>query len=324
MENNLFKPASDKQLAYLIRLGYEGETDNLTSEECSRLIAEYTAKEVEQKQEPKPTTATKQEVAQTTKYELQEKNISDEVLNRLNGLVETQGLVLPDGYNPANALKSAYLLFVKNDLLKSTTKESQAQALLDMCIQGLNPAQNQCYFIKYGSEVNMMRSYFGDRTACKNAGVAQEIEANIIYKGDTVDVYYQDNSKMKVEHKTAWENMSNEIIGAYAYAKLPNGEMVYDIMTIDRIKKSWSMSKNNTNNKLQQNYTDDACKRTVIRHLAKNLFNSATDTPIVESYNRSTKEEYDNNREFINTSVREVKESQKQQNGTKDLGIEVE
>lgn len=319
MENNLFKPASDKQLAYLIKLGYEGETDNLTSDECSQLIQEYSARQNQNQTTSEP----KQEVAKVGKTvaTIQEKNISDKVINQINVLTDNQGLILPKNYNPTNALKSAYLKLSEANLL-GTDQTALAEALLNMCIQGLNPAKNQCYFINYGGKVNMMRSYFGDRTVAINTGLVKDVQANIIYKGDTVDVYYE-NDYLKIDHKTSWENLNEEIIGAYAYAIMPDGTKRYDIMTIDRIKKSWAMSKNNTNNKLQNTFTDDACKRTVIRHLVKMIFNETADSDaLVESYNKTTADEYDNNREFINTSVSEVKETQKKSNGTKSLEID--
>lgn len=319
MENNLFKPASDKQLAYLIKLGYEGETDNLTSDECSQLIKEYSARQNQNQTTSEP----KQEVAKVGKTvaTIQEKNISDKVINQINVLTDNQGLILPKNYNPTNALKSAYLKLSEANLL-GTDQTALAEALLNMCIQGLNPAKNQCYFINYGGKVNMMRSYFGDRTVAINTGLVKDVQANIIYKGDTVDVYYE-NDYLKIDHKTSWENLNEEIIGAYAYAIMPDGTKRYDIMTIDRIKKSWAMSKNNTNNKLQNTFTDDACKRTVIRHLVKMIFNETADSDaLVESYNKTTADEYDNNREFINTSVSEVKETQKKSNASKSLEID--
>lgn len=45
MEDNLFKPASEKQIAYLKKLGYEGDTEGMTSDECSARIQELTAKQ---------------------------------------------------------------------------------------------------------------------------------------------------------------------------------------------------------------------------------------------------------------------------------------
>lgn len=317
--NNLFKPASEKQINYLKSLGYEGDTDGLTSQECSTLIAQYSNKNTEQ-EEVKAQPIQKNEVVSPTINAVTEKNISDKVLNQVSNLVETQGLVLPQNYNVANALKSAYLKLSENNLL-NTDKVSLAEALLNMCIQGLNPAKNQCYFINYGGKVNMMRSYFGDRTVAINTGLVKDVQANIIFKGDNVDVYYE-NDYLRVKHTTGWDNMSNEIIGAYAWATMPDGTKRYDIMTLDRIRKSWAMSKNKNDNKLQNQFTDDACKRTVIRHLVKMIFNETGDSdPVVESYNKTTADEYDNSRDYQNATIEEVKQEQ-EASGVKPINLE--
>ena len=320
--NNLFNPASEAQINYLKRLGYTGNTEGMTSSECSTLIQQLVKAQSEdvtktntKKETPKTTT---QMAASGTVNAIVEKNISDKVINQISNLVDNQGLVLPKNYNPTNALKSAYLKLAENNLL-NTDQTALAEALLNMCIQGLNPAKNQCYFINYGGKVNMMRSYFGDRTVAINTGLVKDVQANVIYEGDEVNVFYE-NDYIKIEHKTNWENLSNPIKGAYAFAILPDGSKRYDIMTIDRIKKSWSMSKNQTNNKLQTQFNDDACKRTVIRHLVKMIFNETGDSEaVVESYNKTTADEYDNSKEYEHNNNKEVIDIQVEKTGKKSL-----
>ena len=64
-------------------------------------------------------------------------------------------------------------------------------------------------------------------------------------------------------------------------AVMPDGSKRYDLMTIERIRKSWNMSSNKTNNKLQTEFITEACQRTVTRHLVKNLFNQSTDESLL-------------------------------------------
>lgn len=208
-----------------------------------------------------------------------EKNITDKVLNQVISLEKNGGLVLPKNYSAENALKSAYLVLSESNLL-NTDQTALAKALLDMCIQGLNPSKKQCYFINYGGKVGMMRSYHGDRSVAILAGLVKDVQAHVIYEGDEVNTEYVDGY-LKVEHKTKFENWNKNIIGAYAMATMPDGTKVYDLMPIERIKKSWGMSKNQSNNKLQNQFTDDACMRTVTRHLIKNIFNQSNDCSLV-------------------------------------------
>ena len=323
--------ASQKTIDYLRNLGYEGDTSNLSQEDASYLIQQMVGGSKprnENKEAEKPTTTNQPTTANPPASKavnaVIEKNISDKVLNQINNLVDSQGLVLPPNYNSTNALKSAYLKLAENNLL-GTDQLALAEALLNMCIQGLNPAKNQCYFINYGGKVNMMRSYFGDRTVAINTGLVKDVQANVIYEGDEVNVFYE-NDYIKIEHKTNWKNLSNAIIGAYAFAVMPDGTKRYDIMTLDRIKKSWAMSKNNTNNKLQNSFTDDACKRTVIRHLVKMIFNETGDSQVVvESYNNTTEKEYIDtgfeSKETKNASIEEVNNEQMQMNASESFDV---
>ncbi len=210
-----------------------------------------------------------------------EKNITDGVLVRVNQLTDKKELVLPANYSPENALKFAYLELKANNLL-NTDKDALAAALLNMCVQGLSPQKKQCYFINYGGKVGLMRSYHGDRAVAKLSGLVKEIQAYVIYQGDEVNISYEEETNfLQVEHKTKFENWHNPIVGAYAVAVMPDGSKRYDLMTIERIRKSWNMSSNKSNNKLQSEFETEACQRTVTRHLVKNLFNQSTDESLL-------------------------------------------
>ena len=213
--------------------------------------------------------------------QVKEKNITDKVLNQVTFLTQKQNLVLPKNYSVENALKFAFLDLKANNLL-DTNQDALATALLNMCVQGLNPAKKQCYFINYGGKVGLMRSYHGDRAVAKHSGIVKDIEAYVIYEGDKVDISYDaDTNYLVVDHKTEFKNWNNAIVGAYAVAVMPDGTKRYDLMTIERIKKSWEMSSNKNGNKLQNNFSTDACQRTVTRHLVKNLFNQTTDESLL-------------------------------------------
>ena len=212
---------------------------------------------------------------------INEKNITDKVLNQVTALTKNNSLTLPKNYNVGNALKFAYLDLQGQGLL-NTDQAALATALLNMCVQGLSPQKKQCYFINYGGKVGMMRSYHGDRAVAILAGIAKDIQAYVIYQGDEVNTTYDpETNYLVVEHKTKFENWDKPVIGAYAVAILPDGTKRYDLMTIERIKASWEMSSNKNNNKLQTKFSTDACQRTVTRHLVKNLFNQTNDESLL-------------------------------------------
>lgn len=62
------------------------------------------------------------------------------------------------------------------------SRESIANSLLDMVVQGLSPAKTQCYFIVYGNQLQLNRSYFGTQAVLKRLTNVKDIWANVILK----------------------------------------------------------------------------------------------------------------------------------------------
>lgn len=248
---------------------------------------------------------------QEIKHALQvmEKDISDQVFNRLHELEATGQLIFPPNYAVGNALKSAYLIIQElkdkngKPVLETCSKASIANSLLDMVIQGLNPAKKQCYFIPFGDKLQLFRSYFGDQTVVKNAlpGV-ENIFATVIYEGDEIEIDINDDGEHYVKsHKTKFENRDKPIKGAYATIII-DGKKHQEIMTWQEIQVAWSKSlaKNQGTHK---EFPQEMAKRTVIRRLCKRFLNTSNDANllVVESYNRTTSDEYDNNNDYVET-----------------------
>ena len=78
------------------------------------------------------------------------KSITDNALSTITKYMNDGVLHLPSTYSVENAMKSAYLTLLQTTdssnkpVLETCTKESIYQALLDMAVQGLTPAKNQC------------------------------------------------------------------------------------------------------------------------------------------------------------------------------------
>ena len=85
----------------------------------------------------------KQAAANGTKAVQKYDNISEQVLARIEDFQKTGGMVLPKDYSVENHMKSAWLILQATtdrsgqQALAVCTKESIANALLDMVLQGL-------------------------------------------------------------------------------------------------------------------------------------------------------------------------------------------
>ena len=101
------------------------------------------------------------------------KNIADVVNNKIVDLVASGRLKTPKNYVVGNAMTSAFLTLSEikdkngKPVLESCSKESVANALLNMGVLGLTPAKSQCYFIPYGNQLQLSVSYFGKQAILK-------------------------------------------------------------------------------------------------------------------------------------------------------------
>lgn len=227
---------------------------------------------------------------QETALAVQQANITDEVLVKIQKFEKNGQIFFPNNYSPENALKNAWLKLQevkdKNNklALESCTKPSIANCLLNMVIQGLNPSKNQCYFIPYGNQLTLMRSYFGSIAVAKQFGEIEDITAEVIYQEDEVETDIVNGKTIVTKHKRKFGNIDKtQIVGAYAtiiYKEniKKNNESV--IMTMEQIKNSWKKSKLNPEGKDSTHslYTEDMCKRTVLNKICKYYINTKDDS----------------------------------------------
>lgn len=248
-----------------------------------------------------------------------EKNISDSVTNRVNQLSKDGRLNLPANYSVGNAITSAWLILQntfdkdKRPVLTSCTKESVANALLDMAIMGLNPAKKQGYFIAYGNQLSWFTSYFGKCAALRRVkGFETEPVGTLIYEGDTFELGLNElNEEVITKHIKSWDaKVKNNVIGAYATVKY-KGITKSVVMTMKEIKEAWSKSKTNAEHK---EFTGEYVKRTVINRLVKMLLQTTNDDDLLAENIIQNEDQHYN---FEETEVVEETKKEIEQNANK-------
>ncbi|HGC8152977.1 TPA: recombinase RecT [Streptococcus agalactiae] len=234
--------------------------------------------------------------------ELTQKQVTSNVATRINQMKDSDGLMIAPKYSVSNALSSAYYA-LKNGNLLNKDQDSIYNALLDMVTQGLSPAKNQCYFVPYGNAVKLTCSYFGTMKVVKQLPEVKDIYAEVIYKGDEFKIKNENGRKVFVSHDTDWMNADNEIVGAYCIIEKEDSEKILTVMTKKEIDKSWSKAK--TKN-VQNDFPQEMAKRTVINRAAKQFFNTSDDNDLfVDAVNRTTENEYDNDRQVKDITPQE-------------------
>lgn len=239
-----------------------------------------------------------------------QKDITD-IVNSKISMLQNEGLVIAPNYAPANALKSAFFKILKTKdrnkkpALEVCTKDSIANSLLEMVTQGLSPAKNQCYFIVYGNELQLQRSYFGTMAVLLQQKKIKSIKAEVIYEGDEFELEIVDGEKKFKKHSTDWKNQDNPIEGAYCIIEDIDGNTKLTLMTKKEIDKSWSKTK--TGGGTQKEFPQEMAKKTVINRAAKFFINISDDSDILaDSINKTTADEFVDERQVKDVTPQET------------------
>lgn len=217
-------------------------------------------------------------------------------------------LYFPSNYVPENALKSAWLMIQETEdknkklALEVCSKESIANALLSMVIQGLNPDKKQCYFIVYGNKLQMQRSYFGSMAVAKSVNSCiDDIYGMVVYEDDEFEYEIIKGKKIVTKHKQKLQNVQKEkIVAAYACVLYKSGKEDSEVMTIDEIKQAWKMSKmypvdekgNIKGGSTHDKFMSEMCIKTVINRICKPIINSSSDSNIIAKFAAQTDSDF--------------------------------
>lgn len=195
---------------------------------------------------------------------------------------EKFGLTFPENYNYTNELMSAMLILQdtvdmnKKPVLQSCSRASIENALINMVTDGLSMRKKQCYPVAYAGKLSCQPSVYGATCVARRYGLL-DIEAEVIYEGDTFNYTIVNGKKTITEHIQEIGNIDNDKIkGAYAIAFLKDGTSKVEIMTIGQIKTAWKQGfgyKENGNG-VHQKFTDQMAKKTVKNRLLKAINNT--------------------------------------------------
>jgi len=263
-------------------------------------------------------------VKPTTTPAVQQVAISEKVRQQIEDLTKKNQIALPSNYSPENALKSAWLVLQetqtrdKQPVLKACTPVSIQNSLFDMVIQGLSPAKKQCYFIPYGNQLQLSRSYMGTIAVTKRLSGIKDVKAHVIYEGDKFETEYDKETatvKIKVFNPSFDTIDIKKIVGAFAVVLGEEGPIHTEIMTMAQIKAGWNQGAAKGNSGAHNNFSEEMSKKTVINRACKTYWNTSDDSDLlIESINNSTDAEdepkYDS-KNMIADAEYEIQEEEK-------------
>lgn len=263
---------------------------------------------------------------QNTALDAVKKDISTQVLAKVDQFQAAGELRLPEDYSPENALKSAYLILSEQKssngkpVLEVCTKASVANALLKMVVWGLSPMKKQCDFIPYGDKLECSIEYTGNIALAKRFGGLKEIKARAIFEGDDFqfEVDPETGRQKLVKHSQTLQSMgSKKVIGAYAMIEMNDGARDMEIMSIEQIKDSWNQGAMKGNSPAHKNFPDQMAMKTVINRACKPLIRTSDDAVLYTESDGDGERTIDVVAEDVKHEIRE--NANKEEIGFKDI-----
>lgn len=238
----------------------------------------------------------KQEVA-TTANKQAELIVNNALIDGLAAQLEAKkefGLTFPPDYNPTNALMGAYLMIKETKdrngklVLESCSPDSIANTLMDMVTMGLSMQKKQCYPIAYGGRLQCQVSYHGNKAMAHRYG-AKDINAEVIYEGDTFKYHLENGRKILNEHTQDFENIDlTKIRGAYCIITLEDGSSYMEVMNINQIKTAWKKGYGyKENSGTHAEFTDMMAKKTVTSRACKQIVQQYGDVFTIEAADKA-------------------------------------
>jgi recombination protein RecT len=229
----------------------------------------------------------------TTQPAVAEKDITTQVLQKVQAFEKSGELRIPKDYSPENALKGAMLVLTElktkdgSNALQYCSKTSVAQALLKMVVEGLSVLKKQGYFIPYDKELTWIRSYQGSIALAKRVAEVKEVNAVVVYQNDLFEygIDVKTGRQVIYKHDQKLANIANDkIIAAYAIVIYKDGSTDATIMSMDEIRAAWNQGAPRGNSPAHKNFTQEMAKKTVINRACKTPINSSTDVILVGGY----------------------------------------
>ena len=224
---------------------------------------------------------------------------------------EKYGLTFPADYNPTNALMGAYLILKETtdksgkSVLETCSQVSVANTLMDMVTMGLSMQKKQCYPIAYGGKLSCQVSYHGHKAMAHRYG-AVDINAEVIYEGDTFEYHIENGRKILDCHKQSFQNINlDKILGAYCVVKLSDGSTYMEVMNINQIKTAWKKGYGyKEGSGTHKDFTDMMAKKTVTSRACKQIVQQYGDVFAVDGLDKAGKlEEVDVVKEDVRYEV---------------------
>jgi len=161
-----------------------------------------------------------------------------------------------------------------NPALLACDRRSLFNACNRAAQDGLLPDGREGALVPFGNQVTWMPMVFGLIKKIRQSGELSTISAQIVYQNDQFSYVLGDDER--IEHKPMIMGDRGKPILAYAIAKLKDGGVQREVMTVADIEKRRNVSRAK-NSPMWKDWWTEGARKTVLRSLCKFLPLSAED-----------------------------------------------
>jgi recombination protein RecT len=182
--------------------------------------------------------------------------------------------------DPASLVRFAMVEWTQSVQLQACTMESIYLALVACAQVGLEPSgiKQEAFIVPFKGVATFMPGWRGLIKLARRSGEVRSIRAHLVYSNDVFQPYL--GSDERVVHEPALRDRG-ELIGAYALAKLANGEIEVEWMPMDELEKIRANAKRGTyESPGYRDWAEQMYRKAPIRRLCKRL-------PLGEDYFRA-------------------------------------
>ena len=169
-------------------------------------------------------------------------------------------------------LRVALTTINKNPKLGQCTPASLAACLMDCASLGIEPDGRRAHLIPFEDKKNnrtlcqLIVDYKGLVELVRRSGDVIDVQADVVCANDTFD--YQQGSDKYLHHKIPLTGTRGDIIAAYSFVKLKNGEESFEIMRKEEVDAVRKRSRAGNSGPWVTDYSEMA-KKTVFRRHSK-------------------------------------------------------
>lgn len=186
------------------------------------------------------------------------------------------------GVQPEALVRFALQDMQMNAKLREATPESIYLALLACAVSGLEPGslKQEAFLVPFArnigtpnsprwiQEAKFMAGWRGLRKQAVRSGGVKMVHTGVVYEHDTFD--YDLGTSAHLTHKPGHRNRG-ELLGAYAWARLTNGEPQIEWVTAEDLEKIQKFAESKNKSPAWQQWGDEMRRKSALRRLAKYL-----------------------------------------------------